>query len=627
MKDTFFSDLHIVKSAALGEAYDLIISDQKGDFFTLLNKAMVDTQKSKEILNEPLFPGALHHDAMKFTLLLLLAYHNRHHIIKELKAQCHISDADYQKMLDYDDGEAFYSACTQGHIETATLLFSQCSEERRQKLLRLHSKPGHRSLFAVTAMNGHFEVLKLVLEWCAPQKKQYLIKADGYIALSCACAYENGAMFDLLWELCEVKSRYTMLSSGSHRAIKWALDCCNSNSRRPSPKRIRGQGWVNVSTRFPSHEMAQKIVLLYPPEKLIDLLLEIHRGVELFKEILGNDEFVYQVISHGIPTLNIPQELSWRLRAEKRSLSDRYEHVYWKLVKEYSGSSLEKCITHFPKKISITYDTSRADKADFLFILAIFLANSIEELIFKNIISLSLYPPIQRSHTLESLTIGYQPERNLHLLCEALTSNQSIKALNLSGGEINSADMKHLADMLRVNARLTSLNLSNNKLTDKGVIELLGVLDVNHSLREIDLRGNETSSESSVYLRELLRKGRILMPSCYIRSSYHDEIEVRRLYKENHEILEKVKKFIASALTFMMCSNQKSFQDKLPSIPPEIWRHLFYEFAAYLLDDDPPVTQLVLESIKLGASMFRVTPPHRLLESEKCKPGLALLSS
>ena len=111
-----------------------------------------------------------------------------------------------------------------------------------------------------------------------------------------------------------------------------------------------------------------------------------------------------------------------------------------------------------------------------------------------------------------SLAENKLEEKGTKAICKALEQNQTLKELDISGGDLRgsniggSAGAKHVAKMLGVNGSLTSLDLSNNQLcgvtswgsgtyTTEGITAIADALRVNGSLTALNLSSNELKDE------------------------------------------------------------------------------------------------------------------------------------
>ncbi len=98
---------------------------------------------------------------------------------------------------------------------------------------------------------------------------------------------------------------------------------------------------------------------------------------------------------------------------------------------------------------------------------------------------------------------------NLTTLAAALTKNNTLLSINLSGNQIDDAGAALLADVLRLNrSSLKRIYLQKNRITLKGIKLITDALAENSELTSIFIEGNALSSDEhktcANYFKELL---------------------------------------------------------------------------------------------------------------------------
>ena len=91
-------------------------------------------------------------------------------------------------------------------------------------------------------------------------------------------------------------------------------------------------------------------------------------------------------------------------------------------------------------------------------------------------------------------------------LADALKTNTSLIELNLSNNNVEDEGAEALADALKRNTSLTELDLSDIIVGDAGVASLADALKVNTSLVSLDLRYNEINAEGAEALADALKR-------------------------------------------------------------------------------------------------------------------------
>lgn len=80
--------------------------------------------------------------------------------------------------------------------------------------------------------------------------------------------------------------------------------------------------------------------------------------------------------------------------------------------------------------------------------------------------------------------------KEVEVLCQALTSNVSVRELSLAKNQLGEAAGMHLGEMVQYNSGIRRLDLHWNKLKPPGALRLMEGFKLNDGLREIDLSWN-----------------------------------------------------------------------------------------------------------------------------------------
>jgi hypothetical protein len=197
--------------------YSAIIGDE--NFWSIFNKESLAIQK--QLLTQPLLHLTVSSYSNKVTLLSLLIYYGHSKLVSQLQKKIPLF-LNYQQILAADNHDAFFRACVCGDIELVKLLWEQCEPQNRQKMLR-GSKKHPYLVFSRTARVWNPEILKLLIQFCEPSNQHNLMKAEGYLAVSCACAHGDDELLDLFLKCILDKHHIKMLATGSHAPLRWAI--------------------------------------------------------------------------------------------------------------------------------------------------------------------------------------------------------------------------------------------------------------------------------------------------------------------------------------------------------------------------------------------------------------------
>ena len=178
---------------------------------------------------------------------------------------------------------------------------------------------------------------------------------------------------------------------------------------------------------------------------------------------------------------------------------------------------------------------------------------------------------LETNKTLTALNLSWNPsisDHNVSGIAEGLTSNHSLKCLNLRRCGIRVIAMKSLADclmvndsleelnlwyntispeaargfsdMLKQNSTLKKLNVSACKLTDEAVKPLASALEVNSSLQELNLSNNNDLTDTAVVALGESMKRNTRLKRLELVIQYRSATNVWRQFvqclKDNHSL-------------------------------------------------------------------------------------------
>ena len=135
---------------------------------------------------------------------------------------------------------------------------------------------------------------------------------------------------------------------------------------------------------------------------------------------------------------------------------------------------------------------------------------------------------IHSTASLQKLSIGSNDisVESIDSLCKALSTNSSMRSLNMSVCHLTTSHCVCLGQLLRhpIHCKIEKLYLSSCSLTSDGVGEVLSGLSDNHTLRELDLNNNnQIRSEGAVTIATMLKTNSSLetlyLDGCSIDSS------------------------------------------------------------------------------------------------------------
>ena len=129
--------------------------------------------------------------------------------------------------------------------------------------------------------------------------------------------------------------------------------------------------------------------------------------------------------------------------------------------------------------------------------------------------AVSIFRSLEHNTSLEELDLSdnwqltYRDSEAVGCAIERmLNENKTLKILNLSGCELDTAVATHTATGLAYNASLAELNIGENicinKITSEGWVHLFKALCNNTSLKKLNISWNEVGMEGSVALAEML---------------------------------------------------------------------------------------------------------------------------
>jgi Ran GTPase-activating protein (RanGAP) involved in mRNA processing and transport len=89
-----------------------------------------------------------------------------------------------------------------------------------------------------------------------------------------------------------------------------------------------------------------------------------------------------------------------------------------------------------------------------------------------------------------AIAVVEKQQKALHSFCEAVSVNQSLRSLNLSGCGLTAMALANLCEALRNNTTLARLSLCKNSIDDQGAKHLSDLLKVNTGIKILDLGQN-----------------------------------------------------------------------------------------------------------------------------------------
>jgi hypothetical protein len=95
-------------------------------------------------------------------------------------------------------------------------------------------------------------------------------------------------------------------------------------------------------------------------------------------------------------------------------------------------------------------------------------------------------------------------------LASHLTTNKSVKSINLSDNKISDEGFIRLMEMLKTNTTIEVLNLGNNQISDKGALALAELLKNNTTLKVVNLRSNNITTHGIIAISEALDQNHTL---------------------------------------------------------------------------------------------------------------------
>lgn len=449
----------------------------------------------------------------KVSLLSLLAFYGHHHIIQKLPEKLNLSKKQYQHLLAWDQYNAFYWACVKGHKETVILLHKQCDSKDQQKMIKASDKDRPYRAFADAARYNLVDIQKLLIELCSSKSLQQLIKADGCIAFSCACAYGNLEMIELIWSICDPKYRETMLASSSDTPIKWALDCCNSNSKIPIRYLRYRDGVFHSDLRFPKKSAVVKLLKLYNDKHLKKIVTTLAFPI---LDILKDNAALYNKLMNtyldiweqGAVKFHYLKMLA-HYAQDDATLCGRVERLCPENLtispREFTPEILASVANllkrpYGPQKLSLySFSVNNIDplmhaikeKCTSVKELVLFGYSSTENL--KNI-----FQSLQNNTTITTLIISQHDitESSLLSLRELVSANNTINKLQLSSSYIKDSHVLHIAETLSSPSSITELVFRDTDITDTGIAHLIKMLDTNKQITRLDLKYNKKISDS-----------------------------------------------------------------------------------------------------------------------------------
>lgn len=468
-----------------GALYFSAIDGDEDEFFVELAKLLASSAEYRNQLLvdvKPVFHLSIENKSSDVvSLLSLLAFYGHYHIIRKLPEISGISNKEYQHLLQWDCYNAFYWACRKGHNETIMLLFEQCEAKFQQYMLKASDKNRPYRGFADTARAGNFETLKLIIKLCEPYRHQQLIKADGCIAFSCACAYGNVELIELLWEICDPGYREKMLISSSHTPLRWALDCCNSNSRIPIRYMRAEGGLYYTDRRFPKLAVIRKLLDLYPYDQLESALKVLGFAV---LDAVKSDMEIY------------PKILDICLRMWERTSCTSY--YYLQILSRYTIKDPDLFIRVAKFCPQELYIGPKDFTREILESIAKLLMHgcALKKLSLYSFLYDNLNPLLEAlvapDIKLTELTLfGYMSSENLNCLFNALQNNTTIITLSITQHELSNAGLQALQELLKTNKTIKELCLSSAFIKDMHIISICKTMEFNSMIERFVLR--ETS--------------------------------------------------------------------------------------------------------------------------------------
>eukprot|EP01133_Synstelium_polycarpum_P010256 gene10256-11958_t len=101
-------------------------------------------------------------------------------------------------------------------------------------------------------------------------------------------------------------------------------------------------------------------------------------------------------------------------------------------------------------------------------------------------------------------------DAGIQLIAKALTSNDTLTSLDLSGNYIQPCGSRYIAQLLRDNNKIQSLYLANNSLGNEGASIIAEALKVNRSLHTLDLENNDINIFGAMHIIEALQVNQVL---------------------------------------------------------------------------------------------------------------------
>ncbi|KAI8614131.1 hypothetical protein BC830DRAFT_1128868 [Chytriomyces sp. MP71] len=98
----------------------------------------------------------------------------------------------------------------------------------------------------------------------------------------------------------------------------------------------------------------------------------------------------------------------------------------------------------------------------------------------------------------EQDTVTEEADLDVVALCRDIASNAEFVALDLSGAQLTTDDIVHMAEALRLNTTLEKLALDDNEIQDDGLKEIARTLRINKTLDELTIGAQATVTSDEV---------------------------------------------------------------------------------------------------------------------------------